>query len=235
MESATENNADEAIREIYRQWASGYDAHMQDTNHYAAIESLLENIIEHIPKNSFVLDPSCGTGALAKYISDKRPDLCFLLNDASPEMLAVAREKFAGDKRVKFTNYDIHQLPEKLKEQFEEEGLNQNSDPVFPTILLSYTMYWVGNQEEKQQVAECMYKLLTDNGRVISIEEWPLVVTKTPVSEKLEKQIKKSTKPMEPGEINWKVFVKAGFGTWVAAETAIDDKHSVRMRVYCKR
>ena len=59
---------------------------------YAAANALLANR----PQARTVLDVGAGTGLFSYFLYQQRPNLTFTLVDLSPEMLAVARQRFAG-------------------------------------------------------------------------------------------------------------------------------------------
>jgi len=64
-------------------------------------------LIRNFEKGSRVLDIGAGTGLFSQFVYQERPDLQFTLIDLSPEMLAVARERFAGKQNVEFVTGDI--------------------------------------------------------------------------------------------------------------------------------
>ena len=229
---------DNEIMKLYKEWASGYDEHMKKTGHYAALEKLLGHIAPRIPQDCVILDPACGTGHVEEYLLSLRPDLSFVVNDASQEMLAVAEGKFVGNNRIGFTDHDINQLLDEF-EQFRKEHPNVPRSFVknpFYTILISYTMYWIGDVQKKQTFAEMCYEILDDRGALISIEEWPLVTTpSSSLSEKVGKMINSGIQPMEPNKLNYEVFFRSGFSTEAIIQTRIDDKHAMYLRLYFKR
>ncbi|TVT41795.1 class I SAM-dependent methyltransferase [Hymenobacter setariae] len=59
---------------------------------YGAANALLANR----PRARTVLDVGAGTGLFSYFVYQQRPDLEFTLVDLAPEMLAVARQRFAG-------------------------------------------------------------------------------------------------------------------------------------------
>jgi tRNA (cmo5U34)-methyltransferase len=64
-------------------------------------------LIRNFGKGSRVLDIGAGTGLFSQFVFQERPDLQFTLIDLSPEMLSVARERFAGKLNVEFVIGDI--------------------------------------------------------------------------------------------------------------------------------
>ena len=59
---------------------------------YGAANALLANR----PQVRTVLDVGAGTGLFSYFLYQQRPELQFMLVDLAPEMLAVARQRFAG-------------------------------------------------------------------------------------------------------------------------------------------
>jgi len=58
-----------------------------------------------------VLDIGAGTGLFSQYIYQQRNDLHFTLTDISTDMLAVAKERFAGLDNFEFEEYDFSSGP----------------------------------------------------------------------------------------------------------------------------
>ena len=76
---------------------------------YGAANALLANR----PQARTVLDVGAGTGLFSYFIYQQRPDLEFTLLDLAPEMLAVARQRFAGLPGFEFRelNFSTQELP----------------------------------------------------------------------------------------------------------------------------
>lgn len=135
----------EQTMQLYREWAGNYDRHMRETNHYQTMERLLDIILTRIPgiapnRCYEILDPACGTGNSEEYLSSRRPDLFFVANDISPDMLNIARQKLQGNKNIWFTNWDMRKISANLKHKFPNLP-SEFPRGAFATILLSYTMY----------------------------------------------------------------------------------------------
>lgn len=58
-----------------------------------------------------VLDIGAGTGLFTQYIYQQKSDLHFTLTDISKDMLAVAKERFAGLGNFEFSEYDFSAGP----------------------------------------------------------------------------------------------------------------------------
>ncbi|HCX87479.1 MAG TPA: SAM-dependent methyltransferase [Gammaproteobacteria bacterium] len=80
-------------RDLYRDWASTYDAHLEKGLRYLAPQRIAEILAEVLEDPSaLILDIGCGTGLVADYLSGHGFNAIDGL-DFSPEMLAVAAEK----------------------------------------------------------------------------------------------------------------------------------------------
>ena len=80
-------------RELYRDWATTYDIHLQSGLHYRAPQRIAEILAEVLEDRScLILDVGCGTGLVAEYLAQHGFNACDGL-DFSPEMLEVAEQK----------------------------------------------------------------------------------------------------------------------------------------------
>ncbi|MGB1446431.1 MAG: class I SAM-dependent DNA methyltransferase [Arenicellales bacterium] len=79
--------------ELYRDWATTYDTHLEQGLHYRAPSRIAEILAEVLEEqSSLILDVGCGTGLVAEYLAHLGFKLCDGL-DFSPEMLEVAKKK----------------------------------------------------------------------------------------------------------------------------------------------
>lgn len=74
---------------------------------YGAANALLANR----PQARTVLDVGAGTGLFSYFLYQQRPDLEFTLVDLAPEMLAVARQRFAGLPGFTFQELNVATQP----------------------------------------------------------------------------------------------------------------------------
>ena len=80
-------------RELYRDWATTYDMHLQSGLHYRAPQRIAEILAGVLADRScLILDVGCGTGLVAEYLAHRGFNACDGL-DFSPEMLEVAEQK----------------------------------------------------------------------------------------------------------------------------------------------
>ncbi|MFD1466745.1 class I SAM-dependent methyltransferase [Hymenobacter caeli] len=64
-------------------------------------------LLRRRPRARTVLDVGAGTGLFSSFLYQQRPDLEFTLVDLAPEMLAVARQRFAGLPGFAFRELDF--------------------------------------------------------------------------------------------------------------------------------
>ena len=84
--------SDEA-RALYRDWASTYDAHLEEGLRYRAPQRIAEILTEEVEDtDALILDVGCGTGLVGDYLGNFGFNMIDGL-DFSPEMLVVAGEK----------------------------------------------------------------------------------------------------------------------------------------------
>ena len=108
------------------------------------------------------------------------------------------------------------------------------------TAVLSYVMHWMRGSDGKLHAAESMFDALPQGGRLVSLEEWPLVVRcdlhpdDADVQE-LAKLIRGAVTVLPIPEIEM-IFGAAGFIMHAAnaARKRIDDYHDMYGRVYEK-
>jgi tRNA (cmo5U34)-methyltransferase len=86
-----------AIKEQFNEVSAKYDQQRPYLipcfdDFYGAANALLANR----PQARTVLDVGAGTGLFSYFLYQQRPELEFTLVDLAPEMLAVARQRFAG-------------------------------------------------------------------------------------------------------------------------------------------
>jgi predicted TPR repeat methyltransferase len=79
----------EDSKELYRDWATTYDAGFAETHGYVAPRKIAETFLELATDNLPLLDVGAGTGLLAEHLRDIAVDGL----DISTEMLAVAEAK----------------------------------------------------------------------------------------------------------------------------------------------
>ncbi len=92
-------------------YAPDYDAPrfrlVPDLNaYYGSVADVLA--FDHASGDEFrVLDLGAGTGLLSSFVAPRFPRARFVLADGAPQMLAGARERFAGESRFEFLEHDF--------------------------------------------------------------------------------------------------------------------------------
>ena len=104
--------------------APSWDAEQVD--HSAAIEEILDNA--GVARGQSVMDVACGTGILFPFYLERGVDRVTGI-DISPEMVRLAREKFAGEERIQVLCGDVEEAA--FEEKFDRVVLH-NAFPHFP-------------------------------------------------------------------------------------------------------
>jgi demethylmenaquinone methyltransferase / 2-methoxy-6-polyprenyl-1,4-benzoquinol methylase len=105
------------------------------------------------PAGARVLDVATGTGMVAAELLSQRPDCTVVGIDQSPEMLAGARARFAGDERVELVEGQAEALP------FAPES--------FDALTFTYLLRYV---EDPAATLLELARVLRPGGRVSSLE-----------------------------------------------------------------
>ncbi len=94
------------IKAFFNEHAQGWDAEMETD------EAVLSLILDSagVREGARVLDIACGTGVLVPYYLSRGVSSVTGV-DFSPEMIRLAREKFAGEARVRFVCADCDNPP----------------------------------------------------------------------------------------------------------------------------
>src|SRR5690554_2070664 len=82
----------DACREIYREWAEGYDRDTIEGMGYVAPALAAETLAPLLPEGAVVLDAGCGTGLAGAELARRGVSAIDGI-DISPEMLTEARAK----------------------------------------------------------------------------------------------------------------------------------------------
>ena len=130
--------------------ASEYEAVSAPQTSWGA--NLLEVFLERrgLKGNEFVLDAGCGTGRVTELLLPHLPEGRVLAVDASETMVGVARERFAGEPRVRVEHQDLLLL--------EVEEL---VDVIFSTA----TFHWI---EDHERLFARLARILKPGGRLVA-------------------------------------------------------------------
>lgn len=112
-------------------------------------------IIKSLTYAKNVLDIGAGTGLFTKYIYEQRNDLSFKLTDISADMLAVAKERFAGLDNFEFGEYDLSDGPIEGK---------------FDLIISALAIHHL-EDEQKAKLYQHVFDALNDGGVFINADQ----------------------------------------------------------------
>lgn len=194
------------IQNLYNAQAEIYDRHMKETGHYSAQAKVADELKEYIREN--IMDLGSGTGFLANYLLDKNYVDYIFINDFSKNMIDIARERVPNDK-CSFSYFDASTkitLPVK-----------------FNTLICCNLFFYLNSRVD---IIGNWKKLLSSDGNIILIEEFPFLF---PIGEEIDtfsKDLKTLHKYIKPNEII-DLFKKNSFTLNKQIQVKIDEKHSL--------
>jgi SAM-dependent methyltransferase len=188
-----------SIRSLFGDWAETYDQHMFATGHDQAVEVLIKQVVElhRLDQESGgtpifdgkMLEMGCGTGTPIKLLSRILPpgdfsNLRIVANDISDEMRALAQMKLVGMDNVRFSGFDIRQMPpwvRKVKLAMLAQTFPFITDPERLELENSGQVIEKGeHREAKYRVINHLFgKVLEWNGYFLLIDEWPTTFTQS--------------------------------------------------------
>jgi tRNA (cmo5U34)-methyltransferase len=131
-------------------------------------------VINKLSNAKKVLDIGAGTGLFSQYIFQERNDLHFTLTDISTNMLAVAKERFAGLTNFEFREYDFSAGP---------------IDQKYDLIISALAIHHLDNQQ-KSVLYGYVFNALNEGGIFINADQ---VEGRTPWFDSLYKSNWKQT------------------------------------------
>ena len=102
-----------------------------------------------------VLDIGAGTGLFTQFVYQQRPELQFTLIDISNEMLAVAKERFAGAGNVTYQEQD-----------FANQPLTGKYDLIISALAIHHL-----DDEQKETLYKKVYDALNHGGMFINADQ----------------------------------------------------------------
>jgi tRNA (cmo5U34)-methyltransferase len=112
-------------------------------------------IVRSLTKAKRVLDIGAGTGLFTKFIHEERNDLHFTLTDISTDMLAVAKERFAGLDNFEFGEYDLSAGP-----------IEGKYDLIISALAIHHL-----EDEQKAKLYQYVFDALNDGGVFINADQ----------------------------------------------------------------
>ncbi len=197
------------IKSFYNKNFKDYDQHMQRTGHYKAQKKIVNSIRPYIKEP--ILDLACGTGYLISLLAN-------------------------NDKRI-FGNDFSKNMPTKLLKQSPNIKITTNNAETlrsykikFNTLISCNLFYYIQNYNK---AVKKWTKLLTKNGKIILIEEYPFISTQMNNSKKLSKELKEIIKPKTIKEINH-IMLTNKFKMIKKYKCKIDNKHDLYALIFVK-
>jgi SAM-dependent methyltransferase len=251
---AITNGAYEVVRgrlqlvdETMSEFARSYAMHQRYTGHMTAMDALLGRLKQHM--GTQILDIGCGTGdpmrgvvrnvMIPEYAA--RPErmrgpTVILSIDSNETMLTQCRQEFegmkAGMRRRDLTLLNMHFLISDLM-SVTPEAVTRTGLDAPDTILASYIIYWA---DDKRGTMEKFHELLAPGGKLITVEESPLVVTPSPhmpssLVTKIERDIR-----VIPLDFYYRTLKEIGFEEAQRGEVSyeIDNQHRMYGKVFVK-
>lgn len=102
-----------------------------------------------------IIDLGCGTGTVAKKISDKFPESKIYCLDIASNMIDIARNKLAGHRDVEFIQCDFSAF---------------KSDRKFDVVVSSLALHHLENDQCKKEFYKKVYDILTDSGLFLNAD-----------------------------------------------------------------
>ena len=113
------------------------------------IGALIDSI--HFDSNAAIriIDLGCGTGTIAKKISEKFPNSKIVCLDIASNMIDIAKNKLSGHKDTEFIIGDFSKI---------------DFDTKFDVIVSSLALHHLENDKDKKDFYSKIYSILTDSG-----------------------------------------------------------------------
>lgn len=202
-------NKNQRIKQIYTMYSSNYDLHMRKTRHYQVQEKIIKQLNDNIMEP--ILDLACGTGYLIGVLAKTHKKING--NDFSKAMINAARKKH---RNILFTNDSATEL--------------KSYKNKFNTIISCNLFYYISNRDK----AIMRWKeLLTKNGKIIFLEEYPFKITSSKEMERLSSKIISVINPIPPIKII-RIMKKRGFFLKKKISLPIDSTHNLYGLVFEK-
>lgn len=119
------------------------------------IRALVDSI--HFDKDAKIriIDLGCGTGTVAKIISDKYPNSKIVCLDIASKMIDIAKHKLSGHKNIEFIIGDFSII------DFNDK---------FDVVVSSLALHHLENDSDKKKFYRKIYDILLDSGQFINAD-----------------------------------------------------------------
>ena len=145
-----------SLKEQFNQVSEKYDAQRPKLIPcFQDLYTICLPLIERHPALKTVLDIGAGTGLFTQFIYELHPELQFTLVDISTDMLAVAKQRFAGADNVSYQELDFSQEP--FKEKY---------DLIISALAIHHL-----EDEQKMQLYQNIYDALNPGGIFINADQ----------------------------------------------------------------
>lgn len=146
------------VFQVFQNIAGGYDAankRISAGSHLKWKRHAVRTICKTLPENGRALDVGCGTGDMSGLIRKASLNAQIVGLDLSPNMLAIAEEKYKKDPRMSFVQADASRLP------FE--------DAEFDTAIISFALR---NTTDYKKVLSEMIRVVKPGGSICCIDSF---------------------------------------------------------------
>jgi tRNA (cmo5U34)-methyltransferase len=145
------------VKEHFEEEAKVFDETIMKIIPY--YDQMIRVLTDSIPfdKNSeiSIIDLGCGTGTVAKKISDKFPESRIYCIDLASNMIDIARNKLSGHRDVEFIKGDFSTF---------------SFDRKFDVVVSSLALHHLENDQCKKEFYKKIYNVLTDSGLFINAD-----------------------------------------------------------------
>lgn len=193
----------EIIKQFWNDAKNDYDTHMQMTHHYAAQESLFQEMKKYFIDP--ILDLAAGTGFLSGIMIKEGLEVS--LNDFSHEMYLSLKE----NPLFPHVNFEDAEILSSYKENH------------FNTLLCCNLFFYIQNYST---AIIRWSQILREGGRIILFEEYPFVFSDGKEFSSQKDTLREIIRPLSPEDIR-NIFKEQGFVCIDQSSVDIDHQHKL--------
>lgn len=119
------------------------------------LSALIDSIHFSLDEEIRIIDLGCGTGTIAKRLSEKFPNAKIVCLDIASNMIDIAKHKLSDHKNSEFIVGDFSKI------DFEEQ---------FDIVVSSLALHHIESDEEKKAFFQKIYTILGKNGQFINAD-----------------------------------------------------------------